>query len=272
MKIIQTLIGILFIGLDCFKSIGYILKKRHRQVKIIQTLIGILFIGLACFKSIGYILTPEIILNRLDKNQGTAHYKISQNVVFLDRSRLDESFRLKETWWKYTDRAYLQVHSADHPQLKLSFIYKKFYKTWIAGKTKKSKKQIYIESYFFRKNMRPAWLETVQQVRLGRALGMVNYVFRKKDKAIWIEQDNFVLRQASLGKSAILTAQNYQIYKRGLSFPKKRKYTDSEIEAVMEVSSLETVQQKWNHSLKPNQWEVSYGDVEMIKKFYQNIR
>ena len=120
--------------------------------------------------------------------------------------------------------------------------------------------------------MRPSWLNTVEQASLERALGMVNYVFRKKEKTVWIEQDNFVLRKIALGKGAVLTAHNYQRYTSGLFFPKKRKYISSEIEVGMEVSSLSAFQQKWSHSLKPNQWETSHGDAEVIKKFYQNIR
>ena len=240
--------------------------------KIIQTLLCLLCIGFPFFKSHAYILKPETILDRLDKNQGVKNYKISQNVFFLDRSGLDETFQLKEVWWKYKNRAYLQVSSTDHPQLKLNFIYQKFHKIWISEKAKKSKKQNYIESYFFQHNIHPSWLDTVKQVRLGRALGMVNYVFKKKEKTVWIEQDNFVLRKIAFGKGVFLTAQNYQRYTGGLMFPKKRKYKSSEIEVVMEVSSLSALKQKWNHSLKPNQWETSHGDAEMIKKFYQNIR
>ena len=29
--------------------------------------------------------------------------------------------------------------------------------------------------------MRPTWLNSIEEIKLGRALGMVNYVFRKKD-------------------------------------------------------------------------------------------
>lgn len=223
-------------------------------------------------KTVAYIAKTDMILSRLDRNQGMKNYKISKNILFLDRSRLDDTFRLKETWWKYANRSYLQVSSKDHPQLKLNFIYKKSHKTWISMKTKKSKQQDYIESYFFRKNIRPAWLNSVEEVKLGRALGMVNYVFRKKEKAVWIEQDNFVVRKISMGKTAVLTAENYQMYKGGLLFPKKRKYRSHEIEATIEVSSLEVITQQWSHSLKPNQWDISYGDVETIKQFYQNIR
>ncbi len=240
-------------------------------MKIIQHLI-FLFIGLSCLSGEAYILKPDMILNRLDKNQGSKNYKISQNLLLLDRSRLDDTFQLKETWWKYANRAYLQVSSMDHPQLKLNFIYTKFYKTWMSGKTKKSREQSYIESYFFSKIMRPQWLNTIEKISLGRSLGMVNYVFRKKDQALWIEQDNFVVRKISMGKGALLTAENYQIYAGGLSFPKKRKYISSEIEVSMQISSVEVIKQKWNHSLKLNQWEVSNGDIEMIKEFYQNIR
>ena len=94
-------------------------------MKIIQPLMCLLFIGLPCVKTAAYIAKPDMILNRLDKNQGRKSYKISQNVLFLDRSRLDDTFQLKETWWKYANRSYLQVSSKDHPQLKLNFIYKK---------------------------------------------------------------------------------------------------------------------------------------------------
>ena len=75
-----------------------------------------------------------------------------------------------------------------------------------------------------------------------------------------------------MGKTAVLTAENYQIYTGGLLFPKKRKYKSPEIEVTMEVSDLTAIKQQWNHSLKPNQWDVSHGDIEMIKQFYQNIR
>ena len=241
-------------------------------MKSVPHLMFILCIGLPCFQGTAYILKPEMILNRLDKNQGSKNYKISQNILLLDRSRLDDAFQLKEVWWKYKNRAYLQVSSPDHPQLKLNFIYKNFHKTWMSGKTKKSKERNYIESYFFQKNIRPSWLNSIEKVSLGRALGMVNYVFRKKEQALWIEQDNFVIRKIVMGKGAVLTADNYQIYTGGLSFPKKRKYTSPEVEVSILLSSIEVIKKKWNHSLTPHQWELSNGDVEMIKKFYQNIR
>ena len=120
--------------------------------------------------------------------------------------------------------------------------------------------------------MRPSWLNSIEKVSLGRSLGMVNYVFRKKEQALWIEQDNFVIRKISMGKGAVLTAESYQIYTGGLSFPKKRKYISPEIEVSMNIDSVEAIKHKWSHSLKPNQWEISNGDIEMIKTFYQNIR
>ena len=237
-----------------------------------QNIILLLCAGFVCLQGRAYILKPETILTRLDKNQGSRNYKISQNILLLDRSRLDEAFQLKEVWWKYADQAYLQVSSVNHPKLKLSFMYKKFHKTWMSGKAKKSKKKNYIESYFFKKNMRPLWLDSIQKAKLGRALGMVNYVFRKKEQALWIEQDNFVVRKIAMGKGAVLTAENYQIYPGGLSFPKKRKYSSPEIEVSMQVSSIETAAKRRKPSLTPSQWELSKGDVEMIKKFYQDIR
>ena len=163
-------------------------------------LVFILVAGLPCVQGAAYILKPETILNRLDKNQGSKNYKISQNILLLDRSRLDDAFPLKEIWWKYKNRTYLQVSSPNYPKLKLNFIYKNFRKTWISGKAKKSKEKNYIESYFFQKNRRPSWLDSVQQVNLGRALGMVNYVFKKKERTLWIEQDNFVIRKMVMEK------------------------------------------------------------------------
>ncbi len=228
--------------------------------------------ALLCLQGAAYILKPETILNRLDKNQGSKNYKISQNILLLDRSRLDDVFPLKEIWWRYKNRAYLQVSSQKHPQLKLNFIYKNSRKTWISGKTKKSEEKNYIESYFFQNNMRPPWLKLVEKVSLGRALGMVNYVFKKKDQSLWIEQDNFVVRKAVMGKRAVLTAGNYHIYAGGLFFPKKRKYTDPEIEVSIQVSSVEIIKRKWSYSLTPHQWKLSNGDAEMIAQFYQNIR
>ena len=120
-----------------------------KKVKIAQTLLCLLFIiGGPCFKSRAYILKPEMILKRLDKNQGAKNYKISQKILFLDRSGLDEVFRLKETWWKYSNRAYLQVTSTDHPHLKLNFIYQKFHKAWISGKTKNPKNKTLLNLIF----------------------------------------------------------------------------------------------------------------------------
>ena len=96
-------------------------------MKVFQSLI-FLFIGFSCFQGEAYILKPEMILNRLDKNQGSKVYKISQNILFLDRSRLDDTFQLKEIWWKYANRSYLQVSSVNHPQLKLNLYIKNLIK------------------------------------------------------------------------------------------------------------------------------------------------
>ena len=241
---------------------------------ILKILLCKIFSGMA-FTTIAYIPPPEMVLSRLNRNQGSDWYKISQTVSFLETSQFTQSFQSREVWYRGPDQAFVEITSPDYPKLKIQFLYKGSTKKWKNSEGKnKSHNQDSIESYFFPEKMRPNWLENSQPLYLDRALGVVNYVFSFQDKKFWIEQDEFVVRKIQLHPLFILKAYDYQAFPRGLFFPKRREVISPEYKVRLEWTRIEPLKKGWKGKLSAHQWESSIPDrdVRLVRKFYQSFR
>ena len=243
---------------------------------LLKILLYKVFIGSA-FTAIAYIPPPDMVLSRLNRNQGSGWYKISQKITFLETSQFTQSFQFNEVWYRGPNRAFVEVTSPDYPKLKIQFLYRDSKKTWkdSKGKTKShNKNQNSVESYFFSESMRPKWLEQTSPLSLDRALGVVNYVFSFKERKLWVEQDEFVVRKIQIQPSFLLRAYDYQVFPRGLFFPKRREVISPEYQVRLEWTQTQPLKKGWKGQLSANKWESSIPDrdVSLVRKFYQSFR
>ena len=238
------------------------------------------------FKSFAYIPPSEMILSRWVKHQGFRNYKVVQSVTISDHSTLKEPLKLTEEWWRFSDRLFLRVKEGS--KTLFLFSYKDFNKYWIDSKRRKiSGNRNYIENYFFLKikepekeepdietpneKKTPEWMSQVEDIRLERALGVVNYVFDLKKSTLWLEQDEFVLRKLKVDKDSWLTAHSYRLYPGRLFFPRKRIFKSPDLEVEMKVLSIQSMsvntskQARLKHIPKEE-------DNSLLNKFYYQIR
>lgn len=218
-----------------------------------------------------------MILSRFKSQQGRGWYKISQKVTFLETTRFSKSFQFDETLWKGPNSSFLEVQSLDFPALKARFSYQKSSKKWRDEGTKQNfQTNLFIESYF--SSWVPSWLSSVSSLDLGRALGVVNYVFKIKNKTVWIEQDEFVIRQIQIENSEnekfVLKAQNYQMFSRGMFFPRIREFISEDYKVKFEITQIEPLSKRADKSLIENQWKLSNlnQNVDSVRNFYQKFR
>ena len=220
-----------------------------------------------------YIPQPEMVLSRLERNQGRGWYHVTQKVYFLETSRFTESFQLIENWYKGPDQAYVHITSPEYPQLKIYFLYNNKFKKWKNSHQKTITHQgYYIESYFFQKP--PTWLDQISALKLGRALGVVNYVFSQGDRILWVEQDEFIPRKIRFSPLIVLDVHDYHSFSRGLWFPKRRVFHSPDYKVNFEYLSIRPLPKKPPWSLKANDWETSIPnrDIDLLRKFYQKFR
>lgn len=232
-----------------------------------------IFIFLSAFKTWAYIPPPDMVLSRLGRHQGRGDYHISQRVYFLETSRFTDSFQLIEKWYKKPQQALVHITSPEHPQLQIYFLYENKTKKWINSDNKRvSKSGHYIESYFFQEN--PVWLNQAAALDLGRALGVVNYVFSLGGRKLWVEQDEFLSRKVQFSPGKILNLYDYQSFSSGLWLPKRRVFTSSDYKVNFELLYVRPLPKGGLKKLKPNDWEtpVSNRDIDLVRRFYQEFR
>ena len=229
------------------------------------------------FTAQAYIPQPDMVLSRLNRNQGAGWYKISQKITFLETSQFTQSFQFNEVWQRGPNQAFVEITSSDYPKLKIQFLYREATKIWKDSKGKRqshNNNQDSIESYFFSEEMRPSWLEQTSSLYLDRALGVVNYVFSFQDKKLWVEQDEFVVRKIQMNPLFILRAYDYQAFPRGLFFPNRREVISPEYKVRLEYLKIEPLKKGWKGQLSANNWESSIPDrdVRLVRRFYQSFR
>ena len=227
--------------------------------------------------SLAYIPPAEMVLSRLEKTQQGAGFKISQKVRFSEVSKFTAPLELIEVWLRGPQSVSLSISSSSHPGLQANFLYKKNgSKTWIDSQgRKRTKKSDFLETYFLSKGFLPEWMLSPPALRLGRAEGVVSYLFQlgKTQKKVWVEQDEFVIRKIQTESGRELSAFEYQQHSSRFLFPKKRKFKTPQYTAEMEVLDVKRTK-GFKNKLKSHRWEhKSIGrDMDRVKEFYENIR
>lgn len=207
----------------------------------------------------GYIMPTRTILQKTSENAGSGLYAIEQEVQFTNG---DDSLTVKETWLIENDRSMrLTVSGGKDLQnsFSLQFVYNGGQRWSQSGGSRKSEKipDEFLEKFLhFRSpeifanhlaqlkivpansyQKRPlarsgteVRYEPESWVRYSRTGGVVNYALgiatpTENDlnyPGLWIEQDQFIIRKLRLPSQVEMSANNYNQFSRGLSFPRAR--------------------------------------------------
>lgn len=206
-----------------------------------------------------YIIPTRIILQKTSENAGSGIYAIEQEVQFANG---DDTLTLKETWLIENERTMrLTVTGGKDLQntFSLQFVYSAGQKFSLSAGSRKGEKipDDFLEKYLhfrspevFANNLAQLKIipangyqkrplarsgtdfkhEPETWVRYSRTGGTVNYAFGvptpvEKDvnyPGLWIEQDQFLIRKLRLPTQVEMSANNYNQFAKGLSFPKSR--------------------------------------------------
>lgn len=206
-----------------------------------------------------YIMPTRTILQKTSENAGSGIYAIEQELQF---SNGDDTVTVKETWLIDSDRTMrLTVTGGKDLQnsFRLQFIYNGNLKWSMVNNTRKNEKvpDDFLEKYLNFRNPE-IFANTLAQnkivpnsayakkplaragndikydpeswVRLSRTGGVVNYALgvpspvdqEAGSPGIWIEQDQFVVRKLRLPSQVEMSANNYNQFAKGLSYPRSR--------------------------------------------------
>lgn len=206
-----------------------------------------------------YIMPTRTILQKASENAGSGIYAIEQELQF---SNGEDTVTVKETWLIDSDRTMrLTVTGSKDLQnsFRLQYVYNGNLKWSMVNNTRKNEKvsDDFLEKYLNFRNPE-IFANTLAQnkivphsayakkslprtgneikydpeswVRLSRTGGVVNYALgvpspvdqEAGSPGVWIEQDNFVVRKLRLPSQVEMSANNYNHFAKGLSYPRSR--------------------------------------------------
>lgn len=279
---------------------------------------GILLLTVFGFSAFAYIPPARFILNRAVQNNGDGNYQIEQEVVFNNE---DQNIVFNETWIVANENT-LRVNvsgTKEWQNIKFSFLYKNGAKLTTSNESNKgtSLSPTFLEKYFhFRKleslmwaliqakilpqnainkKALPAIVTDIEYspekfVRLARLGGGISYAFgsptplqsEKALPALWVEQDQFLIRKLRFEDQSELRAEKYNTYSRGLMLPLQRvvqwgkKEVKINLIKVQGVSSLPSGGQMMKQSSLPapagQDLLVKLPIRETVEEFYQRFR
>lgn len=221
-----------------------------------KTVIAGCLIALLPLLSNAYILPTRTILQKTAENAGSGVFAIEQEVSFQNGA---ETINLRETWVIENDRTMRLTVSGTKDQqanVKLQFLYSNGQRHRMVDGSRKNET---ISADFLEKflNFRSSEIfantlvnykiipagafakktgskgadfkyEAEKWVRLSRSGGVVSYALGTPSDSdantpgVWIEQDQFVLRKVRLPSQVEMTADNYNIFSKGLHYPRNR--------------------------------------------------
>ena len=208
-----------------------------------------------------YIPVYSLIVSNLAKTQGRGAYVIEQEITLQFNN---ESVSLTEKWWLgSSSQMRLDVTSQQIKNLYLRFIYQKEKKIFKddKGEIQRISLPLYhldrpfhlrstqaLTRLFYLWNLAPLQMPERKQgqstdsfVGLSRRQGVVQYKIGTGITQLWIEQDEFVIREWIWKDGGILKAWDYNIYPRNLFFPSRRKFRWSYLEADIQVKGVNTL-------------------------------
>lgn len=247
-----------------------------------------------------YIPHYATLLNKLANLQGRGNYILEQEVAFKTSS---SDVALIEKWYVTRNgRFRVDVFLKKGNQEVFRILYVKKHKIFQTEKKKIMRKPIgsyHIEmpfhlrsadrlaSLFF--NWRVAPLKEKKRkegqgsdsfVKLSRRHGMVQYEMGTKKPRLWLEQDEFVIREWLWSSGARLIAQDYVSHPGNLFFPSRRVFKWASYEVIIDVKKVERVKELSEKLFQKsvlnkkalNLKNVSDSDQDQIREFYYKFR
>ena len=271
-------------------------------MRILKKITGISVFLLIVPVSQAYIPHYSTLLDKLAALQGRGNYVIEQEVVFKTSS---DNVTFIEKWY-IAKKGQLRLDvflKADNQEI-FRILYIKKHKIFQSEKKKAMRKRIssyHIEipfhlrnakklaSLFFSWQVAPLKKKKREKgqgfdsfVKLSRRQGVVQYEvgMDKKKPRLWLEQDEFVIREWLWSSGAHLVAQNYVSYPRNLFFPSRRIFKWSSYEVVIDVRKVERVKGLSKNLFQEsvlgkktfNLKSVSESDQDQIREFYRKFR
>jgi hypothetical protein len=277
-------------------------------------LIGLVL--LVSLSSHAWIPPTRVLLSKTAENAGSGIYAIEQEVQFPNGA---ETLNLKETWLIDSDRTMRLTVSGTKEQqstIKLQFLYTGGQRYRLSEGSRRSEKisEDFLERYLnFRSSDVFAHVLTQMKilpagamnkkggktsadfknnpedwVRFSRTGGVVNYAFGSPtpveqadgNPGLWIEQDHFVVRKIRLPSQVEMTADNYNIYSKGLRYPKARTIRWGKNSVNIRLISASPRPSSANSLLQPSSLDISQkmeGLADMPAKdavieFYSRFR
>ncbi len=249
---------------------------------------SILFIIICSMQALAYIPPTRVILEKTVENSGNASYQIEKEVRFSD----PEIPAFKETWLIENDRTMkltvtpLIPVQPGVPQLKYTALYVGGVKYVLWGSAKEAGKipeEMTEKLFHFRKvenliqylnqlRVLTATQGNLDLARLNRSQGVINFGIGKPGEEgvkgsspyIWIEQDLFVVKKVRFSFDTEMTANNYQIFPKGLNYPMVTNLAWADQKVKMNTLSVTMVKKFPPTSFQSSQLEDS-------KPFQQNF-
>lgn len=222
-------------------------------------------IGFLLTSAVGFasVLKGSFILSKLAENSGGGYYQIEQEVTFMTEG---EPLVLKESWLIENEnsmRLNVSAPKNSKDSVSISVVYSGGAKN--SGAASRLTEEMF-ERYFHIRNpdnmasaliqmkiappslaskkalrsLKDAEFQNESFVRLARLGGVVNFAFGNPTPAdsgsllpgLWVEQDQFLIRKLRLPSQAEIQAEKYNVYARGLNFPRQRslRWADKQVQ------------------------------------------
>ena len=247
-----------------------------------------------------YIPHYSTLLNKLAHLQGRGNYILEQEVVFKTSSN---DVTLMEKWYVTKDRRFrVDVFLKKGKREVFRVLYMKKYKIFQNEKKKMIRKPISpyhvdlpfhlrnadrLASLFFSWQVAPLKEEKREEgqgsdpfVKLSRRQGVVQYEIGTKKPRLWLEQDEFVIREWLWASGARLIAQDYASHPGNLFFPSRRIFRWASYEVVIDVKKVERVKELSKKLFQRSVLNkkafhlkgVSDSNQDQIREFYYKFR
>lgn len=278
-------------------------------------LVSLFIVLLSSVSVFAYIPPYWMIMSRVAETHGKGTYAIDQDVVFPGET---EPLLVNEKWTVLNEnKMRLEVTGRRQLQgkIKLIFIYDDSRKHFLdeAGmrKTGRAPTDFFEPLFHFRfsKNIKPylvaqkvAPAESLRSepfhysiqkpqaapesyVRLARLEGVVNWAVGTpslpgaQSPGLWIEQDQFNVRQIRLADNVQVTARRYENFPQGLSFPRERDVQFNKTTVRIVTNSVSSVGSSKDAlaKLEPQSLTKDVGgavwpESQLIRAFYTQLR
>jgi hypothetical protein len=265
-------------------------------MKLISVLI------LISVQAFAYIPPTRVILDKTVENSGSSSYQIEKEIHFSN----PEIPPLKETWYIENDRTMrltVQPLVAAQPgviQPKFTVLYTGGLKYVLWGTAKEAGKmpeEMTERLFHFRRT--DSFVQYLNQVhvlnssqgnldlsKLARSQGVVNFGIGKPTEEgsrspapyLWIEQDAFLVRKIRFEDGAEMTANLFQVYPKGLSYPNLMSLTWADQKVRMNTLSVTMVKKFQPAVFQANQLEDSkpfqqtFSKWNVVIEFYKRFR